>query len=126
MRQLLKSPAPFAVADEQKFDLRISAHEFGRDGEQIIVALELEQPGDFADDEIIRRDAECFAKFQIIFRGKKRFEREAAENFRVLLRLPDAGGEILRLHRVGDDDEMGGGVGGFFFRGAENKIGKPF
>ena len=119
---MLKTPAPFAIADEQEFDFRISAHEFRRDGEQIIVALELEQPRDFADDEIVRRDAEGFAEFQIIFRRKKRFERKAAENFRVLLRPSDAGGEVLRFHRVGDDDEMGRGAGGLFFGGAENKI----
>ncbi len=48
-RLLLKFLTPFAVADEEESDFWISAHEFGRDGEQVIMALELEQPGDFAD-----------------------------------------------------------------------------
>ena len=39
-----------------------------------------------------------------------------------MLRPADAGGEVLRFHCVGDDDEMGCGPGGFFFSGTENKI----
>ena len=54
--------APFAVADQQEFDLRISADQFRRDGEQIVVPLELEQPRDFADDEIVRRDSQFRAQ----------------------------------------------------------------
>ena len=42
---------------------------------------------------------------------------------RVLLRLADAGGEILFPHRVGDDEEMVGDARGVFFGGAENEIG---
>ena len=57
---MFKTPAPFSIADEQEFDFWILTDEFGRDGEQIIVALELEQPGNFADDEIAGRDAEGF------------------------------------------------------------------
>ena len=91
-----KSPAPFAVADEQELDFRILADEFRRDGEQIVVALELEQPRDFADDEIAGGNSQLSAELQVIFRREKWFERKAAEDFGVLFRRADAGGEVLR------------------------------
>src|ERR1035441_2576336 len=110
--QIFESPAPFAVADEKEFDFWILADEFRRNGEQIIVPLELEQPRDFADDEIAGINSQFFPQFQIIFRRKKWLEREAAEDFGVLLRPANAGGEIFVLHRIGDDDEMRRGAGG--------------
>ena len=116
--EIFKLAAPFAVADEEEFDFGILTDKSGRDGEQIVVPFELEQPRDFADDKIVRRKAEFFAEFQIIFRGEKRFEREAAEDFGALLRRADAGGEILLRHRIGDDDEMIGDAGGVAFGGA--------
>ena len=114
--QIFKPRAPFAVADEQEFDFRILADEFRRDGKQIIVAFEPEQARDFADNEIVWRNAEFFSEFQIVFRVEKRFEREAAENFRVLLRPADASREILLFHRISDDDEMGRSACGKIFR----------
>src|SRR5882724_426891 len=117
-----KSHAPSAIADEQKFDLWILADESGRDGEQIVVALELEEPGDFADDEIIRRDSQLLAQCHVIPRGEKRFQREGAENFCILFRPADSGGEILIFHRFGDDDEMSRRKSRVFFRRAKNEI----
>src|SRR6185312_7185318 len=63
-----------------------------------------------------------FAQFGIIFRGKKRFERKAAEDFCVLPGLAYSCGEILLFHRIGNDDEMRRGTRGAFFSTAENKI----
>ena len=114
--EIFKSSAPFAIADKQKFDLRAAADEFGRDGEQIVVALEFEQPRDFADDEIAGLQTKLRAEGGVVFRREKRFERKAAENFRVLLRPADAGGEVLGFHGIGDDDEMCRGAGGILFR----------
>ena len=122
--EIFKSSAPFAVADKQKFDLRTAADEFRRDGEQIVVALEFEQPRDFADDEIAGLQTKLRADGGVVFRREKRFERKAAENFRVLLRPADAGGEVLGFHGIGDDDEMCRGAGGIFFGGAKDEIGQ--
>src|SRR5208282_5284384 len=89
-----------------------------------MVSLQLEQPRNLADDKILRRQSQFAAKFQIVFRGKKGFERKTAENFGVLLRSADAGGEILGFHCVGDDDEMGRGEGSVFLGGPKGKVGE--
>ncbi len=86
------------------------------------MAFELEEPRNFADDEIVWRNAQFFAKLRIVFRIEKRFEGEAAEDFCVLLRPTDAGGEVLFFHRGGDDDEMSRGPGSLFFGGAKGKV----
>ncbi len=63
------------------------------------------------------------AERKVVFRSEKRFELKAAEDFRVLRRPADAGGEVLLLHRIGNDDEMTRDAGSIFFGGAENEIG---
>ena len=55
--------------------------------------LVLKQPRHFADDKIVRAEPELRAQGQVIFRVKKGFEVEAAEDPRVLLGFADAGGE---------------------------------
>ena len=41
----------------------------------------------------------------------------------VLIRAPDAGGQVLLLHGIGHDDEMGGDPGGVTFRSAKQRVG---
>src|SRR5258706_308931 len=52
-RHFFETPAPFAVADEQEFDRGTSLDEVRRDGEQVVVPLELKEPRDFSDDKIL-------------------------------------------------------------------------
>lgn len=120
--QIFKTRAVFAVADKEEFYFWILPDKFRRDGKQIIMAFEFDEPRNGAYDEIIRRDPKFFPQIQIVFYGEKRFEREAAENFYVLFSAANADGEILGFHGFGDDDEVVGDAGGFFFCGAENKI----
>ena len=65
--QIFKSLAPCAIADKQKFDLWILPDEFRRDGKQIVMAFELEQPRNFADDEIVRRNSQFSPKSRSFF-----------------------------------------------------------
>ena len=123
-RLVFEAPAPGAVTDEQEFDLGTKAHERRGDGQQVVVPLELEEAGDFADDDILRRKAEPGAELEVVGRGEERFKREAAEDSRVLVRAPDAGGQVLLLHGVGHDDEMGGDPGGNTFRRAKQRVGQ--
>src|SRR5208282_5219629 len=104
-------------------DLRAAADEFGRDGEQIVMALQFKQPRDFADDEIAGLQTESRTDGGVVFRREKWLQRKAAENFRVSFRPANAGGEVLGFHRIGDDDEVCRNAGGMFFCGAEDKVG---
>src|SRR4029079_3587474 len=48
-----KASAPFAVADEKELDSRATPQQRGSDGEQIVVALELEQSRNLADHDVV-------------------------------------------------------------------------
>jgi len=87
------------------------------------VAFELEQPCDFAYDEIAVRQTESAAECGIVFRRQKRFECKTAEDFCVLLRAANSGSQVLLPHRIGDGDEMGGRAGGVLLGCAKNQIG---
>ena len=86
--------------------------------------FEREEPGDFADDDVVGREAEAGAEGGIVLGGEIGLERKAAEDAGVLFGAPDAGGQVLLRHRVGDGDEMGGDAGGALFGGAEERVGQ--
>ena len=91
---------------------------------QIRVPFARHQPRELADDKIFRRESKLPSQRQIRLRGEERREGEAAENFGVIFRPPDVGGEVIFFHRLGDDDKMVGDFGGVSFGGGENKIGR--
>src|SRR5436309_1555452 len=64
--QFLEAVSPGAVANDEEFHLRTAFHELGRDGQQIVVALELEEASDFADDKVSGANAEALAQVRII------------------------------------------------------------
>src|SRR5439155_8036183 len=110
------------VADEQKFYLGALAHKARRDGKEIIVSLELEQPGDGSNDHIAGRKAKGGAKWSIVRTVKVGFEHEAAENSGVTFRPADTSGEVLLFHGFGDDDEVSGDFGRETFRAAKEDV----
>ena len=120
---VLEAPAPGTVTDEQELDLGTTAHERRRDGQQVVVPLELKQTGDLADHNVVRREAEPGAELKVVGCREERFEREPAEDFGVLVRAPDAGGQVLPLHGFGHDDEMSGDPGGVALRRTKQRIG---
>ena len=121
---VFQPPAPGAIAHEQELDPGTKAHQRGGDCEQVVVPLEFEEPGDFADDDIVRREAQPGAELEVVGRGEERFEREAAEDLGVLVRAPDAGGQVLLLHGFGNDHEMRGDPGGITFRRTKQRVGE--
>ena len=119
---LNKPFAPRTVTHEQEFQIRKLLKQSRRDGKQVIVALQFEKPGDFADYKIIRRDVPMGAKRRVVDGGQIRGKRKAAEDFGVLRRLANAGGEVLACHGIGHDDEMRGDFASAAFGGAKEAI----
>src|SRR5664280_103471 len=118
---LLEAPAPGPVAHQQELDSGTIVHEPWRYGQQVVVSLELEEAGDIANDDVLRREPEPGAKLEVVGRGKERSEREATDDVRELIRSPNAGGQVLLLHRLGHDDEVGGDSGGVTLRSTKQR-----
>ena len=92
------------------------------DCKQVVVALVLEEPSDLADNKVAGVDAELGAQGQVVLCVKERLQIEAAEDARVVLRLADAGGEVLLRHRVGHGDEVRGDAARVALGGAEGEV----
>lgn len=116
--------SPRAITDEEEFEFGEFLDQCWSDGKQVIVALEFEEAGDVADDDVVRSDLPARANRRIVGGRQERGQREAAEDFSVLGRLADAGGKILACHGVGDGDEMGGDFAGAAFSGAKKSVGQ--
>ncbi len=95
--------------------MRKIADQRWRDVNEIVMAFELEQPGDLADYDIIRRKSKLGAEFGVIGGGQKGLEVEAAPNLSVLRWPSNSGCKVLLFHRIGHDDEMGRGFGSALF-----------
>jgi len=121
-RLVFKFRPPGAIADEEKFDAGMTPDNCRRHGEQIVMALELEEARDFADHEIVRGNSELGAELRIIGGGEIRAQIEAAENFCVLFAAADSGGEILFRHGFRDGHKMSGNAASAPFGGAEKEI----
>src|SRR5437868_2378612 len=119
---VFESMPPFAATDEKKFYSRTLPEQIPRDGKQIIMALQLDQPRDFSDDDVVARDFQPLAKFRIIFRREKRLQIKAAEDFCELFSSSDPSGEILARHRFSNSDEVGRDFRNATLSGAKNKI----
>src|SRR5207247_11384962 len=98
--------APRTVADEEEFRLGTARHQFGRDRQQVGVALELEQAGDFTEHKAAWTKAEPQAQIRIVPGGQKWFERKAAENARVKRGPADSGSEVCVAHGPRDADAV--------------------
>jgi hypothetical protein len=120
----LEPVAPRSVPDEEETDVGTAGDDGRGDGEKVIVAFEREQAGDFSNDEVGGFEVEPRAQVRIWQSPKKRLEIKAAVDTGILPRLPDAGLQVLVDHGIGDRDEVGGGVGGALFGGAECEVGK--
>src|SRR5437588_804634 len=55
---LIEARAPIAVADQHELEMGALLHETRRYGKQIVVSLQIHQPSDFADDNIVRAESE--------------------------------------------------------------------
>ena len=93
----LQTPAPGPAADEEEFQAGALADEAWGDVNQIVVAFELEEAGNDANDKIVRRDVEAGAPGGVVLGVEKGLEAEAAEDAGVLVRAaqcprPDIGG----------------------------------
>ena len=121
---VFEAPAPGAITHEQELDSRTTAHKPGRDGQQVVVALELEEAGDLADDDILRRETEPGAELEVVGGGEKRFKWEATEDLCELVQTSDAGGQVLLLHGLGHNNEVGGDAGSITLRKAEQRVGQ--
>ena len=62
-----ESGPPGAVAYQQKSNSRTATHEFRREGKQVIVTFEFEEPSDFSDDEAVGFEFPTSAKLEVIF-----------------------------------------------------------
>jgi hypothetical protein len=120
----LEPVAPGPITDEQKTDMGTAGDDIRGDGEKIVMAFECEQARDFSDDEVGGIEVETRAEGGIGLSLKIRFEIKAAVNSGILVRLPDAGVQVLVDHGIGDRDEMGGDAGGELFGVAEREVGK--
>jgi hypothetical protein len=120
---LFQTLSPGAVADEKEFDTGASVEQASGNVEKIVMALEFEEPGDFADDDILRGKVEMGTEGLVGWEVEEGVDGKAAVNFGVLLRGSDAGGEILGFHGIGHDDEMGSVSASGYFGGAEEKVG---
>jgi hypothetical protein len=120
----LEAVAPGSITDEQETDMGTAGDNIRGDGEKIVMAFEREEARDFPDYEVGWIQIETRAQGGIGLSLKERFEVEAAENPGILVRLPDAGVQVLVDHGMGDRDEMGGDTGGILFGVAEREIGK--
>src|SRR5258707_20886 len=81
--------APFAIADQQETNFGATLRQGGRDGQKIVVTLELEQSGNFTHHEVIGCNSELGAALVVVARGQEGCDVEAAENAGVLLRAAD-------------------------------------
>src|SRR5207247_9516226 len=98
--------APRTVADEEEFRLGTARHQVGRDRQQVGVALELEQAGDFTEHKVAGTKAEPQAQIRIVPGEEKWFERKAAENARVNRRPADYGSQGFVAHCGSGGDEL--------------------
>src|SRR5215471_18166957 len=73
--------APGAIANQEKFYIRASVDQRGSNREEIIVAFKLEQPRDFANDDVLRCEAKTGAQLDIVCSGKKWAKIETAQDF---------------------------------------------
>ena len=119
---LLEATAPWTIADEQELDPGAAADQFGRSGEEIVVPLQLGEARYLSHHKIIGAQSKSGADAGVVAGLEKWFEREAAEDAGVLPGPPDACGEILLRHGVGDGDEVTRGAGGQTFCGSEDRV----
>ena len=89
---------------------------------QIVMALEFEQPRDFANDKILRPNAKARSKLKVISRAQEWSKVKPAEDPGVDLRLANAGGNILARHGIGHADELSCDGAGAPFRGQKNGV----
>src|SRR5690348_4071709 len=82
---VLKFFAPFTIADQQKFDARMPAHDFRGHSKEIVMALEFEEARNFSDNNIVDGKAKLRAKVGIVCGGEEWRKVEPAENFCILL-----------------------------------------
>jgi hypothetical protein len=116
-RRPRQAPSP----TKRKRALGTAGDDAGGGGDEIVVTFEGEEPGDFADDEMLGAETEALAEVRVGRAFEERGEVEAAEDAGVLVGVADAGGEVLLGHGIRDRDEMGGGAGGDVRRGGRRR-----
>jgi hypothetical protein len=117
-----KSLTPGSIADKQEFYFRALLNEAGGNGKEVVMAFELEEARNLADDEIIGQEAKTGAEGEVIGGGEERFEGKAAQDRGVLGASPDASGEVLARHGFGDHNKVRGDAGSVALGRTENEI----
>ncbi len=120
---VLEGFAVFAVHDQEEPDPWKVADEVGSDGDEVLVALVVEEAGDLAHHEILGGQAEARAETGVVTGAEEGIEVEAADDAGELVGVTDAGRVVLAGHGVGDDDEVGGEMSGDAFGGPEKSVG---
>ena len=119
----LQALAPGPVSDQQELQARAALEHSGSGRQQVVMAFQFEEAGNFPDDNIVRIDLQTMTQGGIILRLQKRREGKAAEDAAVLFGPSDAGGKILPGHGLGDTDEMSRDAGGETLGAFEEEIG---
>lgn len=97
-----------AVADEEEFYAGLGSDNFWCHGKKLFVPLQVEEPGNFTDDNIIGFETVLGTDGRIVCGGQVWVKVEAGEDACVLFGLADPGPEVLIPHGVGHDDEVMG------------------
>ena len=119
---LLEPVAPWPVAHEQEADAWDLPDHLPRDGEDVVVAFELEETRDLADDEVAFAQPELRGERGVAPDREIRRQVEAAEDPRVLVGPSDTGGEVLFCHGIGHGDEVVGHAPGDPLGGGEDGV----
>jgi hypothetical protein len=101
-----ESRTPGSITDEQKFHFRALLNEGAGNSKEVVVAFQLKESRNLADDEIIWLEPKTGAKGEVIGGGEKGFKCKAAQDPGVLAGVSDASGEVLAPHGIGDYDKV--------------------
>jgi hypothetical protein len=113
-----------AVADKEDVGLWAIGQDALQRGEEVVVAFERKEAGDFADDEGFGGNSQFCSERSIVAGVQEGFELEATEDAGVHLGAANAGSEVQFGHGVRGANEVRGEFGGVAFGGGEDVVGK--
>lgn len=111
----LELAAQEAVANEQELGIRVSLDDGRCGSDDVLLAFEVKQASDLADDDVVGLQAE-FLSHDVSWsrRRQKRFDFHAAVDRHEFLARCDAGGDVLVGHGVAHADEFVAATSGPF------------
>jgi hypothetical protein len=121
-RAILEACAPLAIAYEEKLKFGHLANERRSHSEKVVVTLEFKEPGDFADNDVVRGEAKSGANSKVVSGRNERFQGKTAQDFGIGGRLTDARSQILLAHSVRYNDKVSGDTSRIALGLTEDKI----